>query len=219
MQSKHTLEVKRRERTGSRYAKRERSAGYLPAVLYGHGRDPVPLSLNAKEAIRFFESGERVFTISVRGEGVEQMVFLKDLQFDYLGTNIVHVDLTRVDMDEEVESQVHVHLVGEAKGSKAGGAIVVSPVTSLTVRCKVSDLPEEIDVDISGVDVGDVIHAGDVALPSGITLAGEPDDIVYAIQVQKAEDEETGEAEDVGAESAEPEVITERKDDDEKKED
>lgn len=209
MQSKHVLEVKRRERTGSRYARREREAGFLPAVLYGHGQDPVSLSLNAKEAIRFFQSGERIFTIEVKDEAKSQMVFLKDIQFDYLGTNIVHVDLTRVDMQEEIEAHVALRFVGEAPGAAAQGAIVMTPTTSLTVRCKVADLPESIEVDISGVKVGDSIQAGSVTLPAGITLESDPDDLLYSIQIQ-AETVE-GEAEAVGAEAAEPEVITERK--------
>lgn len=215
MQSKHTLEVQRRERTGSRYAKREREAGRLPAVLYGHGIPPVPLSLHAKEAIRCFESGERVFTIELKEEGTTQMVFLKDLQFDYLGTNIVHVDLTRVDMEEEIESHVPVKLVGEAPGAKAHGAVVITPATSVTIRCKVSDLPDHIDVDISGVHVGDSVHAGAIVLPAGMKLESDPDDILYSVEAHVVEEEPTAEAAGVEAEAAEPEVITERKKDEE----
>ena len=213
MQSKHTLEVQRRERTGSRYAKREREAGRLPAVLYGHGIAPVSLSLHWKDATKLFESGERIFTIEVKGEGITQMVFLKDLQFDYLGTNIVHVDLTRVDMEEEIESNVPLRLVGEAPGAKAHGAVVVTPVMSLTIRCKVADLPDHIDVDISGVNVGDAVHAGAVPLAPGLVLAGDVDDILYSVEVHVVEEEPTAEGAAVEAESAEPEVITERKKD------
>jgi large subunit ribosomal protein L25 len=219
MQSKHTLEVQRRERTGSRYAKRDREAGRLPAILYGHGVAPVSLSLHAKDATKFFQSGERIFTIELKEEGVTQMVFLKDLQFDYLGTNIVHVDLTRVDLEEEIESQVPIHLIGEAPGAKAHGAVVVTPVMSLTVRCKVADLPDHIDVDISEVNVGDAVHARSVALPSGINLESDPDDILYSVEVHVVEEEPTAEAEAVEAEDAEPEVITERKKEGEEGED
>ncbi len=212
MQSKHVLEVTRRDRTGTRYARREREAGRLPAVLYGHGETPVSLSLDAKEAIRFFQSGERIFTIELKGESKSQMVFLKDIQFDYLGTNIVHVDLTRVDMTEEIDAHVPVHFVGEAPGASAHGAVVMTPVTSLTVRCKVSDLPDRVDVDISGVKTGDAIHAGDVPLPEGLTLLSDTDDLLYSVQLKAEPTAEEGEeAEEVGAESAEPEVISERK--------
>lgn len=210
MQSSHTLEVKRRERLGSRYAKRERDAGRLPAVLYGHGRSPVALTLDAKEAIRFFQQGEKVFTIQLSDEGVSQTVLLKDLQFDYLGTNIIHVDLTRVDLDEEIESQVHINLVGEAKGLKRSNTLLTHPTTFITVRCSVSNLPEEIDVPITDLDVGEQITAEDLKLPGGIQLASSEADIIAAIQVQH-EEETDGEADVVGSESEEPEVIQRKK--------
>ena len=152
MQVKHSLEVYRRERTGTRYAKRERELGRLPVVLYGHGRDPVSLALDAKAAITFIESGERVFDIELKDEGVRQTVLLKDIQFDYLGTNIIHLDLTRVDLDEVIESAVRLRLVGEAKGLKAAGAVLSSPNDTVTVRGTVAGLPQEIDGRSSDLD-------------------------------------------------------------------
>ncbi|MBL8746792.1 MAG: 50S ribosomal protein L25, partial [Phycisphaerae bacterium] len=146
MVSAHTLKAQRRERLGSRYAKRDRSAGKLPAVLYGHGQPPVSIALEAKEALRYFHQGEKVFTIELSGEGKGQTVILKDLQFDYLGTNVVHVDLARVDLDEEITANVHVNLVGEAIGMKKAGAILTHPVTQIAIRCTVRTLPDHIDV-------------------------------------------------------------------------
>ncbi|MEO1128354.1 MAG: 50S ribosomal protein L25 [Planctomycetota bacterium] len=210
MQSKHTLEVKRREKTGSRYARRERELGRLPAVLYGHGQNPVSLSLDAKEAVRFFEQGERVFTIELKEEKASQTVLLKDIQFDYLGTNVIHVDLTRVDLTEEVETSVAVNLVGEAKGLKTAGAVMTTPTTSITIRTTVAALPEQIDVRIDDVDAGDTFTAGDITLPDGITLVSDVEDVIARIAI-KAEEDLDAESEDVAAESSEPEVITEKK--------
>jgi large subunit ribosomal protein L25 len=210
MQSKHTLEVKRREKTGSRYARRERELGRLPAVLYGHGENPVSLSLDAKEAIRFFEQGERVFTIELKEEKASQTVLLKDIQFDYLGTNVIHVDLTRVDLTEEVETSVALNLVGEPKGLKTAGAVMTTPTTAITIRTTVSALPEQIDVRIDDLDAGDTLTAGDITLPDGITLVSEIEDVVARIAI-KAEEDLDAESEDVAAESSEPEVITEKK--------
>jgi large subunit ribosomal protein L25 len=212
MQVKHSLEVYRRERTGTRYAKRERELGRLPVVLYGHGRDPVSLALDAKAAITFIESGERVFDIELKDEGVRQTVLLKDIQFDYLGTNIIHLDLTRVDLDEVIESAVRLRLVGEAKGLKAAGAVLSSQNDTVTVRCTVAALPEEIDVRISDLDVNETIHAGSIELPEGVELASDPEDLIAAITVM-AEIDTSAEAEEVGAEAAEPEVISEKRDD------
>ena len=209
MKIEHTLHVERRERVGSRYAKRERSVGKLPAVLYGHGQDPMSLTLNAKEAIRLFEQGERVFNIDLSGEGA-QAVLLKDIQFDYLGTNVIHVDLARVDMTEEIDSHVVLRFVGEAPGMKRAGAIFMHPMSSLHIRCTVADLPDHIDVSVAELELGATIHARDIALPANIKLESDPDSIIAQI-VEAVTEEATGEAAEVAASSAEPEVITKKK--------
>lgn len=209
MKIEHTLHVERRDRVGSRYAKRERAIGKLPAVLYGHGQDPLSLTLNAKEAIRLFEQGERVFNIDLSGEG-SQAVLLKDIQFDYLGTNVIHVDLARVDMTEEIDAHVAIKFVGEAPGLKRAGAIFTHPMASLHIRCTVADLPDHVDVSVTELELGGVIHAGDVKLPAGIKLVGDEDAIVAQISEAGAE-EATGEATEVAAGAAEPEVITKKK--------
>lgn len=214
MQATHVLEVTRRERTGSRYAARERAAGKLPAVLYGQGKDPVALSLQAKEAMKFFGSGEKVFTIELRGEGKSQTVMLKDLQFGYLGDNVVHVDLVRVDLDQEVEAQVPLDLVGDAKGLKKAGAFLNQPVTAIAVKCKVSSLPDEIRVDISELDVDHPLHASELTLPSGVELVDDPETVIATILTrEEGEDVEGTEAEGIAGADAAPERVGEKKDD------
>ncbi len=215
MKIQHTLNVERREKTGSRYAKRYRDAGKLPAVLYGHGKAPVSLLLNAKRATKFFHLGEKLFNIALESEGTEQAVFLKDVQFDYLGDTIVHVDLTRVDMDEEIESNVHLVLFGEAAGAKGGG-IVQKQMDALPVKCAVKDLPDEIRVDISKVDEDNPLHAGDIELPAGVELTIDDNETIVTITFA-VETGIEGEAEEIGAEGTEPEVISEKKDKDEEK--
>ncbi|MCA9053821.1 MAG: 50S ribosomal protein L25 [Planctomycetaceae bacterium] len=212
MKAQHTLQVFRREKIGSRYAKRDRAAGKLPAVLYGHGKDPVSLCLDHKEAVRFFHSGERVFDIEVKDENVTQTVMLKDIQFDYLGDNPVHVDLTRVDMDEEVEAHVAINFVGEAPGLKHAGAIFNHPLQSLHIKGAVRILPEQIDVDLTALDVDSPVRAGDIKMPAGIQLLADEDTTVASITI-KAEQTESAEAEDVEGAPAQPEVITEKKED------
>ena len=210
MKVAHTLEVKPRERLGSRYAKRERAAGRLPAVMYGHGKDPAHISLDAHKALRYIHDGERVFTIQGGGSG-EQTVILKDLQFDYLGTNIVHVDFARVDLDEKIDAKVAVKLVGESIGLKKAGAILLHPTSHVVVRCKVLALPDQVEVDISQLDVGHAISAADIKLPEGVELASDSHDILASIQITKEEVAPTAEAAAVEGAPAEPEVITAKK--------
>lgn len=211
MRVAHTLNVQSRERIGSRYAKRERAAGRLPAVVYGHGKAPVHVTLDMKETLRHLFGGEKVFSVSLQGEKEAQTVIVKDVQFDYLGTNPVHLDLARVSLDEKIEAHVHIKLFGDAIGLKKAGAILTHPRTSITVRCTVLALPDHIDVDISQLDMDQAIHMRDVKLPAGIELADDPDAIVAAISEAKAEEVVTAEAAAVEGAPAQPEVITAKK--------
>jgi large subunit ribosomal protein L25 len=212
MLSSHTLTVHTREKLGSRYAQRERAAGRLPAVVYGHGQTPKAVSLEARQALRFFHSGEKVFTVDIPGEPKGQTVILKDLQFDYLGTNVVHVDLARVDLDEQITANVHVNLIGEPIGLKKAGAILTHPHPSLAVRCTVRTLPDHIDVDISGLDLDQEIKVRDVKLPDGIEIADDLDAVVAAISAVK-EEVVAAEAAAADGAAAQPEVITAKKED------
>ncbi len=196
-----------RERLGSRYAKRLREQGRLPAVVYGHGKDPVAITVDAKETIRYIQEGERVFMVELAGK--TESVLLRDVQFDYLGDGIVHCDLSRVDLDEVTHAHVHVVLKGEAIGLKVAGTLLMHPVTELTVECKLRDLPDEIVVNVSDLAEGGIIHAGEIKLPNGVKLASDAGAIVAQITHTKIE-EETGEAAEV-ASGSEPEVIREKK--------
>lgn len=196
-----------RERLGSRYAKRLREQGRLPVVVYGHGQEPAAISVDAKETIRHIEGGERVFQIDINGK--IETVLLRDVQFNYLGDDIVHCDLSRVDLDEVTHAHVHVVLKGDAVGLKTAGTLLMHPVTELTVECKLKDLPDEIVVNVKDLEAGGIIHAGDIELPSGVKLLSDADGIVAQI-THSGGDAESAEEAEVSSE-AEPEVIREKK--------
>lgn len=203
------LSAEKRERTGSRYAQRVRNAGGLPAVVYGHKEEPVSITLDAHTAIGYISKGEKVFHLDLNGN--KQYVLLKDLGYDYLGTNIIHADFARVDMNERVDTKAHLKLVGDAAGLKTTGAIMMQPITELQLNCTVTNLPDDIVVDVSEMEVGDVLHASDVKLPlATMKLVTDPGAIIVQI-VMKAIQVEEGEASEVAAEGATPEVITEKK--------
>jgi len=206
------LKGKVRERTGSRYARRARAAGGLPAVVYGHKEEPVSVTLEAHEAILHFHKGERVFQLELEGQADSETVLLRDLQFDHLGTNIVHADLARVDLNERVNVTVPVQLVGvgECKGLKSSGATLMHPVTTLDLECAVTRLPEHVDVDIRDLDMGGTIHVKDVKLPfDTMKMLSDPDGVVAHI-VSTGVDDADGEAATVDG-GAGPEVLTEKK--------
>lgn len=208
-----TLSAQRRERIGSRYAKRDRDAGKLPAIVYGHGETPVAITLDRKDALTHFVKGEKVFELSL--DGKSDVVLLKDLGYDHLGTNIIHADFARVRLDERVNTKAHLHLVGTPVGLKKAGAVLMKPITELELNCMVTNLPESIEVDISELDVGHALHAGDVKLPvSSMRLLTDKDAVIAQIVIQ-GEVVATAEAGEAGA-AAQPVVLTEKKKDEDK---
>lgn len=203
------LTARKRDRVGSRYAKRLRDRGDMPAIVYGHGQEPLSIEFNAHEANIHFAKGERVFKLVMEGAG-DEFVLLQDLQFDHLGTDIIHADFRRVDLSERVEVTVPLEFVGTAKGLKAAGAFLNHPVTHLDLECAVTNLPDVLEVDISALDVHEHMTAGEVPLPKEtMKLLTPADTVIVAIGV-KSETEDTGEGADVES-STSPEVITEKK--------
>jgi large subunit ribosomal protein L25 len=208
-----SLQVYPRNRLGSRYASRDRAKGLLPGILYGHKQDPVPVNFNAKETIEHIKAGEKVFRLDFPGEKNKdemQLVLLKDLQFDYLGSAIIHADFSRVDLDERVKTRVHIDLAGDAKGLKSAGAILIHPTSEIMIECKVRDLPETITVDISHLEMGQSITADKVKLPAAdMKLLTDSHAIVAQIVEQK--EIVVAEATTVAGEApAGPEVIGEK---------
>ncbi|MGJ8637676.1 MAG: 50S ribosomal protein L25 [Phycisphaerales bacterium] len=205
------LVAEKRERTGSRYSRRLRDAGSLPAVVYGHKEAPVSIAVNMHETMQHLKKGEKLFELEL--DGAKQHVILKDLGYDYLGSNIIHADFARVSLDERVNTKAHLTFIGDAVGLKTSGAIMMHPTTELELNVLITNLPDHIDVDVSGMEVGDVIHASDVKLPlDSMQLLTDPDTIVAQIVLKavQADDTESGE---VSADGAAPEVIGEKKDD------
>ncbi|MDZ4753586.1 MAG: 50S ribosomal protein L25 [Phycisphaerae bacterium] len=204
-----TLLATRRERLGSRYAKRERAAGLLPAVIYGHGSDPVAVCINEKEMMTALKHGSHVVNVKLEG-GSTETCLVKDLQFGYLGDNVIHVDLAKVNLDEMVTVNVSMHFVGTPEAAKKAGHIVIHDLAQLEVTCKVRDIPEEIRIDLSVVMHGMTLTIADIKMPPGVTPTLPPTQVLA--RVQAVLEEAAGEAAPVEATAA-PEVIKEKKED------
>jgi large subunit ribosomal protein L25 len=207
-----TLTAKKRDRLGTRYAARVREAGGLPAVVYGHKEEPVSVSLDRRDAVSHINKGEKVFKLQLEG-AAEQMVLLKDVQFDHLGSNIVHADFARVSLTDRVTVKVPIHLVGEAKGLKNAGAILMHPTSEVDVECLVTEIPEFLEVDISELDLDHAILASELKLPkSGMKLKTDKSAMLAQIVIQQEiVEEKPEEAVIEGAAATEPEVLTAKK--------
>lgn len=206
------LKASRRTRPGTRHARRERKAGRLPAVIYGHGEAPEPISLDTHDALVGLQHGARLISLEVDGKRTPCLV--KDVQYDYLGTHPIHLDLIRVDLTERVPVRVAVELRGTPAGIAEGG-VLDHPTTEIEVECLVTEIPDTIPVGIRHLGVGDVLLAKDLELPPGVTLLSEPGERIAAVRLLAAE-VPTEEA--AAAEAAQPEVIGRAKPEEESQE-
>jgi len=204
MADKVLLKVEIRDGSGGKHAAKLRKAGKLPAVMYGHGKEVLGLALNRHDFVEGLHHGHRLFEVSTGSD--KQMALVKELQYDYLGKDVIHVDLMRVDMSERVTVAVTIELRGTPVGAQSGG-MINSHLDELEIECAVSEIPEVIQVSIKDIDVGDAIHAGEVELPAGMTLKTSPDALVLACHVVAAA-KSTEELEE--EQPATPEVITEK---------
>jgi large subunit ribosomal protein L25 len=206
-----TIEVATRERTGTRYAKRLRDAGRLPAVIYGRGSQPVHISLDCTETVNHLRDGVHVIDVRVDGGKVETCL-IQELQFGHLGDDLVHVDFARVDLDQVVTVNVPVTLSGTAKGAKEDGAMLVVVRPQIEISCRVRDIPSEIKADIT--ELTEALTIGELDLPDGVTPTLDLEKHIAHIAYLAQEEADTdAEATEVDADGSEPEVITEKQDD------
>ena len=200
--AKQTIQIQAKPRSelGSRANKRLRDAGLLPGVVYGHKEAVVPVTLPKKELTGHIDRGAHVFDLSLDGKA--QKVLVKDVQYDHLGLEILHIDFARVSLDERVEVTVPLELKGEPKGAAEGG-VLQQIVNELEIECLVTDIPDNIVHNVSDMAVDDVVHIKDLKLPAGAKSLQDEDLIVAMVKVIE---EEAG-APAAEAETAEPEVI------------
>ncbi len=199
------LKAEVREHTGSKAVQKVRQQGRIPAIVYGHKQEPVAISLDEHDFVEGLHHGHRIIDIQV-GRKKEKMI-VKEVQYDYLGRNIIHVDLMRVDMSETIKVTVPIELKGNAAGTHEGG-IIEEHVARLEIEAKVTDIPETIVVWVKDVHVGDALHAGQVELPAGVKLAGSPETLLVTCHLVAAA--KTAEEVEEEAPTA-PEVIGEVK--------
>jgi len=190
------LNAEPRTDTGKGASRRLRRAGKVPAIMYGGGKDPESLTLSHNEIIRNLEH-EAFYShiLTVRVGGNDTQAILRDLQRHPSRPLVLHMDLQRVSATEKLKTHVPLHFLGEdtAPGVKAGG-LVAHDLTEVMVECLPKDLPEYIEVDISGLDIGDALHLSDLKVPAGITLTeltrGEGHDLaVVAIHARRVVEE------------------------------
>jgi large subunit ribosomal protein L25 len=203
------LKAEVREQTGSKTVRKVREQGRIPAIVYGHKKEPAAISLDAHNFVEGLHHRHRLMDVQI-GKKKEKTI-VKEIQYDHLGKNIIHVDLMRVNVTEIVKVMVPIELKGTAAGTHESG-IIEEHVDRLEIECKVIDIPEMIVVSVKEVSVGDALHAGDIELPDGITLASSPNTLIVTCHLVAAAksteevEEEMPVAPEVIGEPKEPEV-------------
>jgi large subunit ribosomal protein L25 len=197
------LHVQIRDTRGKRNARRDRLAGQLPAVLYGHGKETLSLLLSADEFQAAMRHGARLVNLT---GAAEEQAFIRQLQWNTWGTSVLHVDFTRISEHEKLRVRVVVELRGEAPGLKAGG-IVKQQVHELQIECEATALPERLYVNVNQLELNGAITIAQLEPPPGVVVLGDVETIV----VECVEPMEMIEAEAAAPGEAEPEVIGRKK--------
>jgi len=175
------LTASRRERIGKGGARKSRAAGQIPGVLYGHGENPVPVAIVAREfelALHGYSGSNPLVTLKL--DGGEHSVLIRDVQYDPLTHDILHLDFQHISLTETVEVEVTLKVTGLAIGVKDGGGILEHILRNVEVRCLPTAIPASIDVDVTALNVGDSIHVRDLAVPN-VTILTDPDATVATV--------------------------------------
>src|SRR5687768_15019391 len=196
--SEQKLAAEVRTEFGKGFARRARMAGQIPAVIYGHGAEPIHITLPAKATTLAVRTANALLSLDVNGEG--HLALVKDVQRDPIKQIIEHIDLLTVRQGEKVTVDVPVHVVGEL----APGNAYNQELTVISLEAEATHLPTAVEVDIEGRTASEHIHASDLVLPKGSVLLADADALVVHISeaTESAEGEEA-EAGEAAAASAE----------------
>lgn len=220
------LEAQPRDTFGKQQARALRREGEFPAVLYGRAQDTVSIRLNARIFKQFLRTyGENVVINMKIGNANTETVIIKEIQRHPVEKQqLVHADFIRISLDEPVTASVPVVLVGSPIGIQESGVLEL-PLRQVTLNCLPMQLPTDISIDVSALDIGDAIHVGDLTFADEIEVIDDPDRIIATVsqpRVQLELETELEEGEVVGEEAdgepSEPEVISRRQTDDEAEE-
>ncbi len=194
------IKATKRDQTGSRNVKRLRKQGLIPAVVYGHGEGSDSVTLQKHDVELALLHGERLLELDC--EGKTQNVLIKEVQYDTYGQKVLHLDLTRVNLDESVEVTVQVILRGTPAGVSEEGGMLRQDATEVHLECLVRAIPEQLTIMVNDMKVGDHLTAGDLELPEGAKLLQDANTSIATVTVV---------AEEVAAEEGEEETSSEPK--------
>ena len=208
------FEANRREVIGKK-VKNLRRDGELPAIVYGHNIEPISISLDYLEASKTLDAISPSALVVLEIEGEKHYTLVRDKQRNPVRRTIIHVDFQAVSLTETVRADVTINLIGEAPAIETYLGILVPSLEQLSIECLPTDLPDSIDVDISGLEeIGDSLLVSDIQAPEGVEILSDPDDVVVVVIAQAAEEVEEEEEIEL-EEGIEPEMVGKEVEDEE----
>jgi large subunit ribosomal protein L25 len=210
-----TIRAKQREGRGKNDARRTRREGLVPITVYGGDGETITAAAALRDlaAILRSEAGRNtIFTIDVEGVGVSEVMF-HDRQIDPVRGRLIHADLTRLVKGQKIEVTVPLHLVGEPLGVREFQGVLEQIIREIEIRCEPREIPDVINVDVSNLNVHDVLHVSDIPIGANIEILNAADNVIATVGIVKEEVVVAPEL--VGEEPTEPEVIGKGKKEDE----
>ncbi len=193
-----TLSAIKREKTGKETAKKLRRQGLVPAIIYGHHFDPLPIAVKFSELesiLHKYKGETLLFNLEINnGQTSKVQAILKEYQIHPVTDKIIHLDFLAIKEGETITLDIPLEFVGRPVGLTRGGVLEIL-MHELTIECLPANIPDKIQVDISNLDVGDVLHVKDVQVPEGVKVVDDPEETVVTIVAEEAgaAEEEAGE--------------------------
>lgn len=217
-----TIEVAPRGATGKNANRRLRAGGQIPGIVYGGGRDPMPVTIDRRTMLDLMREagGENaIYLLKLAGTDKSRHVMIREMDVHPVTRKVRHIDFQRILLTEKVRVSVPVELVGTATGVKNEGGVLDFVTREVEVECLPGDIPHHFEVDVAELHLGQHVEVGNLTLPERVTLLESPERVIVSVAaprlVAEAEEEEELLIE---AETEEPEVIGRRKEEDEESE-
>ena len=205
------ITVEKRQSRGKNEARRTRMAGKVPAVVYGAGKDTVPITVNVRSLADAFRGGageNAIFLLKLGDTGETRHAMIREFQRDPVSRRPVHLDFVRVLMDTKIRVRVPVEIVGIARGVKVDAGILDFVTREIEIECLPGNIPEHLPLDVTELGIGDALRISELKAPEGIEVVDDLEKVIVHVAHPAAEEVAAPvEAEAVAGEAAEPEVL------------
>ena len=195
--SVYTLEVENREQMGTANTRRLRLAGKIPVVMYSHGEESKPLTISAVDAAEVVHH-HGMLSVANKTDGKTALAIIKDVDYNCITQRVMHIDFLEVHAGEKITADVALSHKGDPAGTSKGG-ILEQMLHSLSIRCTPENLPEAIIVDVSGMDLDQIIHVNEIKLPEGVTVMTEGKLPAFIVSLPRVDEEPTPAAAEAAA--------------------